>query len=90
ERYLATFDTELQTDLENHIYTKYIDLKAENVSNIQILRGIFKIYVPDGQSNNPSYVNMAQAFVLLFFEDCTIFEKTEDEVSKQGDLFSSL
>lgn len=89
ERYLVSLDSELQTDLENHVFGKYSQLKDTKTS-LEILRELFVIYLPIGKRNNPIYTNMAQAYVLLFFEDCTIFEKTEEEINRQTDLFSDL
>lgn len=89
ERYLISLDSELQTDLENHIFSKYSLLKDTKTS-LEILRELFTIYLPISKKSNPVYANMAQAYVLLFFEDCTIFEKTEEEINKQIDLFSDL
>jgi hypothetical protein len=89
ERYLASLDSELQTDLENHIFSKYSHLK-DNKNSLEILRELFIVYLPSSEKNNPVYANMAQAYVLLFFEDCTIFKKTEEEINRQTDLFSDL
>lgn len=89
EGYLIGLDSEFQLDLENHIFGKYVELKSTK-PNIEILRDLFKLYIPNSKENDPMYTNMAQAYVLLFFEDCTIFEKTEEEISKQADLFSEL
>lgn len=89
ERYLISLESEFQLDLENHIFGKYSDLKSTK-PNIEILRDLFKLYIPNSKEDDPLYTNMAQAYVLLFFEDCTIFEKTEEEKDKQGDLFSDL
>lgn len=89
ERYLISLESEFQIDLENHIFGKYSDLKSTK-PNIEILRDLFKLYIPFSKESDPMYTNMAQAYVLLFFEDCTIFEKTEEEKNKQGDLFSQL
>lgn len=89
EKYLSSLDSEFQIDLENHIFGKYSELKSTK-TNIEILRELFRIYVPKNKENDPAYVNVAQAYVLLFFEDCTIFEKTQEELNKQTDLFSEL
>lgn len=89
ERYLVSLDSELQTDLENHIFGKYSQLK-DTKNSLEILRELFTIYLPSGKKNSPVYSNISQAYVLLFFEDCTIFEKTEEEINIQTDLFSDL
>lgn len=89
ERYLSSLEPESQLDLENHIFTTYRGLRG-TYENIELLRELFKIYTPEGKETNPMYLRMAQAFVLLFLEDCTIFEKTKDEIKGQQDLFSNL
>jgi len=46
---------------------------------------------PNEKKNNPKYKNAAHAFILLFFDDCTIFEKTEKQKSvKPKNIFSDL
>ncbi|MEO9533219.1 MAG: hypothetical protein ABJG68_09795 [Crocinitomicaceae bacterium] len=89
ERFLKDLDSETQLDLEGHISMKYNELKGQ-MPNIDILRELFQLFIPKGKEKMPDYSNTARAFVLLFFEDCTIYEKTASEKSTNKDLFSDL
>lgn len=75
-------DEENQKDINSFIYTMYIKLKDEKKGNIYILRRMFENVIPKDKINNPQYANIAKAFILFFFDDCTIFEKTEKERKK--------
>lgn len=70
---------DVQSDIHGYIHGLYIELKGKHDSSILILRELFKKLVPKGKEDNPLYVNIAKAFVLFFFDDCTIFEKTAEE-----------
>lgn len=89
ERHLRSLEPENQEDLQNHILSKYAELKDSN-SSIEVLRKLFTFFVPRGKEQNPTYDNLAKGYVLLFFEDCTIFLKTASEKAKVHDLFSDL
>jgi hypothetical protein len=73
-----TYDTEEQKDIHSTIFFKYNSLKEE-MDTISILRNLFDFFTPERHKKNPRYTILAQAFVLTFFEDCTIFEKTKQE-----------
>lgn len=90
EKYFQLLSTEEQRDIHNYAYYKYCELKDKLNSPIQILRELFKIFLPDDKDKNPQYVNLANAIVLFFFDDCTIFEKTFVEKNNQKTLFDEL
>lgn len=90
ERYFESLTNEEQTDIHNYSYLKYCELKSETQSPILILRQLFKIFLPNGKEKNPQYTNLANALVLFFFDDCTIFEKTNSEKKTQTSLFDEL
>lgn len=90
EKYFELLTSEEQSDVHNYSYLKYRELKGNGKAPINILRELFKIFLPDGKEKNPQYINLANALVLFFFDDCTIFEKTEQEKNKQKTLFDEL
>jgi hypothetical protein len=79
-------ETEKQKDLHSHIFGLYKEYKRVYKSNIEILNALFKDFTPKNRVDNSTYVNLAKALVLFFFEDCTIFEKTKDEKYKQKEF----
>lgn len=89
EKYMSSLDSDLQQDLESQIFAKYSELKR-SLEGVELLSSLFSFYIPEAKKKDPTYTNMAQAYVLLFFEDCTIFEKTEKEKNTQRDLFDDL
>lgn len=76
-------DTELQKDIHTHIFGRYQELKLKSIKNIEILNDLFNEFTPKSKQQDSTYINLAKAFVLFFFEDCTIFEKTKAEKAKQ-------
>jgi hypothetical protein len=79
-------DTEDQKDIAAFINLQYSKLKRSKSSNVEILHELFDHFIPAARKSNPKYVALSQAFVLFFFDDCTIFEKTIDEKTKQTNL----
>jgi hypothetical protein len=71
-------DNNLQSDIHSHVFSVYQELKNTK-PNIEILRDLFKVFLPPGKERDSQYVNISKAFVLFFFDDCTIFEKTKHE-----------
>lgn len=90
ERKFSELDTMVQSDVHTYIFSKYQAFKSTETKNIDILRKLFIEVTPEKKRDNPAFLNSAHAIVLLFFDDCTIFEKTEKEKSNQIDLFSDL
>ncbi|MDF0718235.1 hypothetical protein PY092_18885 [Muricauda sp. 334s03] len=81
ENAFQSLDSEEQTDIHYYILSHYKGLKrsSENLSPIKILSELTQIFIPEQYSQNPTYRGIAQAIVLFFFDDCTIFEKTKKE-----------
>ena len=50
-------------------------LKKNNSNMIETLEELFDHYTPETKSKNPEYNLLARAFVLFFFDDCTIGRK---------------
>lgn len=82
-------DNNVQLEIHGYIFSVYKELKT-NKSGIEILRELFKHFLPTGKEKDPQYVSFAKAFVLFFFDDCTIFEKTKQEKAAQTSLFDGL
>ncbi|MFN7160905.1 MAG: hypothetical protein ACK4NC_04840 [Candidatus Gracilibacteria bacterium] len=70
---------EVEIQLQTHIFRLYRKLFKEGKNNIDILEELFDNFVLVGKKQNPAYTQIAQAFVLFFFDDCTIFEKTPQD-----------
>jgi hypothetical protein len=79
-------ETEKQKDLHSHIFGLYKEYKRAGKDNIEVLTALFKYFTPKNRVDNPTYVNLAKALILFFFEDCTIFEKTKSEQFKQKEF----
>ena len=88
EEKFSQLDSNNQADIHSSIYSKYIENKSRNMSSMENLKNLISCYIPKGKENNPHYENCAKAFVLFFFGDCTIFEKTKDEKAYTPNLFS--
>ncbi len=54
-------------------YQKFI--KKNNSNIVQTLEDLFNHYTAKTKSKNPEYNLLARAFVLFFFDDCTIGKK---------------
>ncbi len=74
---ISGLDTEKQGDIQSYMLSSYCNLKREFSNNIEILNRLFNIFIPKGKKQDPIYCNIAKAFVLFFFDDCTIFEKNK-------------
>lgn len=72
-------DNEIQKMLGGHIFEKYNKLKDQDLENIHILESLFSQFIITGKEDDPYYTSCARAFVLFFFDDCTIFKKTDTE-----------
>jgi len=66
---------DIQLDIEGEIYSQYKKLKREGKDNMDILVQLFENFIPNWKRKNPHYKSLARAFVLFYFDDCTIFEK---------------
>ncbi len=72
-------DVETQSDVTGHVFYRYSQHKIDGLKPIDILLKLFAEFTPKGKESDPQYTNLARAFVLFFFDDCTIFEKTPQE-----------
>lgn len=79
EKRIQEEDSEIQNDLHGHVFNRYNALKDRCLSNTEILEELFKQFIIPGKEDNAEYGNLTRAFVLFFFDDCTIFEKTDIE-----------
>lgn len=88
ESIFQTLDTEQQNDIHYYILNCYNGYKRDSsISNpVEILEKLSLNFLPNNQFKNPTYNSIARAIVLFFFDDCTIFEKTDTE-PKQHTLF---
>jgi hypothetical protein len=87
EKQFQLFSPEQQNDIQSHILGQYNNFKRDLSSNIEILNKLFDEFTPNNKKQNSTYINLAKALVLFFFDDCTIFEKTKTEIGKQQNLF---
>jgi len=79
EKRIQEEDLEVQNDLHGHLFQRYNSLKDERLNNLQILEKLFSQFITPDKKDNAEYTNLTRAFILFFFDDCTIFEKTESE-----------
>ncbi|MCK5149406.1 hypothetical protein KAJ87_00580 [Candidatus Pacearchaeota archaeon] len=66
---------EISIDIKEQYSERFKKFEG-NVSNA--LRDLFKHYTPKEKTKNPKYNNLARAFVLFFFDDCTIGRENND------------
>lgn len=85
-RRFKVLDPEDQKDIHAHILKEYNTFKRNKSNNIEVLTALFNEFVPAGKNSNSRYQSLSIAFVLFFFDDCTIFEKTENEKQSKLDL----
>lgn len=76
EKRMESEDVENQKDLQSFVLSRYKNLQRKNLEPIVILNNLFEEIIP---LTEKPYENLAKAFILFFFEDCTIFEKTNKE-----------
>ena len=79
EKRIQEESPEVQNDLQGHMFQRYKVLKDGRLSNLKILENMFSQSIISGKEDNPEYSNLTRAFILFFFDDCTIFEKTDSE-----------
>ncbi|WP_179348028.1 hypothetical protein [Winogradskyella pacifica] len=91
EKAFQVLDSEEQNVFHYYVLNNYKKLKRsdKNYTQMQILDNLTNIFIPKIHVKNPIYQSIAQSIVLFFFDDCTIFEKTEIE-PKQTSLFDGL
>lgn len=79
EKRIREEDPEVQKDLHGHIFQRYNSLKDKRLDNLPILEELFAQFIIPNKKDNAEYANLTRAFILFFFDDCTIFEKTDSE-----------
>lgn len=89
EKAFSSLSNDEQSDIHFYIYSNYQEFKRESIKPIEILTKLSSTFIPSNQFKNPNFRSIAQAIVLFFFDDCTIFEKTPSE-DTPNDLFSDL
>ncbi|NTV30453.1 hypothetical protein HGA91_00535 [candidate division WWE3 bacterium] len=75
ENKLQALDPTIQGDIQLHILQKYNEFKRNSQTSIEILDKLFSFFTPKKRERNPTFAAVIRAFVLLYFEDCSIFEK---------------
>jgi len=79
EKTFSNLDKGDQREIIIDIREQYSErLKGFNGDVSKALRDLFKHYIPKEKTKNPKYNNMARAFVLFFFDDCTIGREKDD------------
>ncbi|MDD2516351.1 MAG: hypothetical protein PHF26_03995 [Candidatus Gracilibacteria bacterium] len=76
---MAIEESSNQDDIHSYIVSLYQKHKRSGETNIEILVSLFDDILPKTKKNDIHYQNLSKAFVLFFFDDCTIFEKTRSE-----------
>jgi hypothetical protein len=79
EKRIQEEDSEVQNDLHGHLFQRYNSLKDRGLNSLQILEELFSQFIIPDKKDNAEYTNLTRSFILFFFDDCTIFEKTESE-----------
>ncbi|MBW4890221.1 hypothetical protein KXQ82_10860 [Mucilaginibacter sp. HMF5004] len=80
EERIGNMDSDDQACLHSHFLGMYLENKANGLTPLQNLTELFKKTTPANRSSDPKYTSFAQSIILFFFDDCTIFEKTPEEV----------
>ena len=79
EKAFSELDGDDQNDIHSYILGKYCKNKHKRISNIDNFYALCDDFIPIKQKGNPKVEHIARSFVLFFFQDCTIFEKTQEE-----------
>lgn len=75
ESRLQALDPTTQSDIQLHVLQKFNEFKRNSQSSIEILHKLFSFFTPKKRERNSTFAAVVRAFVLLYFEDCTIFDK---------------
>lgn len=85
------FNEKLPEDLDaitQCVHDVYNELKSQDKKPFEILLEMFKAFTPKNKNLSPAHRLAVRGFVLYFFDDCTIFEKTKAEL--QTTLFGRI
>lgn len=80
EKVFSELDADDQNDIHSYILSKYFKNKHLKMTNIDNFYALCDDFIPIKQKGNPKVEHIAKSFVLFFFQDCTIFEKTQEEI----------
>lgn len=76
EKTFSELDPSQQRSITIDVKEQYRkSLKKNDSDMMQTLDDLINHYTPKSKSKNPDYNNLARAFVLFFFDDCTIGRK---------------
>lgn len=88
EKSFSNFDSTDQNEIHSYILSRYQEnRRGQQLSNIDNFYALYKHFIPQNKDKNPAYEGIAKSIVLFFFQDCTIFEKTDKEREKQLKFF---
>lgn len=77
EKTFSDLDSMQQREIHIDICEQYHHLLKNNNQDVSItLNKLAEHYTPADKLKNPKYNNLARAFVLFFFDDCTIGRKS--------------
>jgi hypothetical protein len=79
DKAFSNLNSQEQNDIHTYILSRYCENRKNGSDNLNNFYSLFKHFIPPDKLNNPTYENIAKSFVLFFFQDCTIFEKTREE-----------
>lgn len=79
EKIVRDLASETYEELYMEIFSSYRKLKRSGLSKIQVLTSLIESYIPEGREKHPSFHSAATGYVLFFFDDCSIFDKTIEE-----------
>lgn len=85
EKAFSELDPDDQNDVHSFILGKYSLNRTQGQNNMTNFYSLCNEFISPNMRNNPKYQNIAKSFVLFFFQDCTIFEKTIVEKSTDTD-----
>lgn len=83
----SKLDSSDQNDIHSFILSKYSQNRTNGLNNMTNFYSLCNEFIAPKFSKNPKYQNIAKSFVLFFFQDCTIFEKTNKE--KENDIINN-
>ncbi len=70
------------SDLEGYMLHTYTRLSTNGTTPIQILSDMFDFFTPPEHKEDYAYMSWARRFVCKYFENCTIFKRTETEMKQ--------
>lgn len=71
-------------DLEDYVRDVYNKHKLKDQRSMYILQSMFESFIPADKRDDIIYMSWSRRFVMKYFENCTIFERTELEQQKLG------